>query len=549
MASNQAFSCLDGVRAVVRDGWAGWKLAKIPTPHVSSPSPQDQDWVVLDWHGEEGPATCWLVVWRDGTCQLRLDRGQMFPLPRVDDISEDSIPTASSSSSSEKVISPVIDTPSITHLDTSSHVPHKREHDSLSPSDNPSNDVTSSFTPTRSSTPQNNLISLVQSLLECAAEQVKQLPLEFKDVPGRDDLVIRGDAAFRRLGEEKTLIGPVVGAIRSRTEADLKIIEDPVAFGGHWIAELLEAQPVKRRHTDVEKCITISDEQLDMLRTTGLLVMPNALDAALVATLRDEAREMSLARSAHGQHPSVRSDKVAFVEFGESDDLEHAFAILEDAGAQVGSWRGAPLMRPTQGMVSLYGDSGAHYAKHFDNERDRQGFWRNHRVLTALLYLSDEGYSCALHGGELVAEDTNATTHSIDPTPGTLVLFDSRAIEHTVMPIKHHSQQHDEKNTDTEPDSAPAIPIIPHAQRYAVSLWFVATTMLESDPLPPSGIKSRPPPIIWEPTRILKSSESDDGERPAKIPRVVVSNCLTQDDDQTETQESTASGFSFNFLD
>ncbi|GBG28702.1 HIF prolyl hydroxylase [Hondaea fermentalgiana] len=470
----------------------------------------------------------------------------------------------------------------------------------------------------------------LQSWLQRAAEEAKKLPSDFEDVPGREDLAARGTAAFRKLTSgQDALIGPLVGAVQSRTV----VVEDPIAFGGHWCPELLEAQLVQRRHTEHTDCVTVSPSQLETLRSTGLLVMPNAIPAAAVKRLRQELCGMDLSRGNHGQHPSVRTDKVAFVEFSESDDMEGAFAILEDVGAQIGSWRGAPLMRPTQGMVAHYAaDTGAHYSKHYDNERDHQGFWRNHRVLTALLYLSDDEYSCVLHGGELVAEDTNATTHSINPMAGTLVLFDSRSIEHEVMPmrraqdlvnsevacsVRSTSSSSSSASSALEPsgaidadaegagerpaqgeESLPAA--VRTAQRFAVSLWFVATTLLETDPLPPSGIKTRPPPPPPKPevravpryrprrrTRQQQANGPDGGDasngrnsnsndnsdnqngnensrddqddveydeeddRPVKMARVVVdSSILRENADQVSNcnEGSASSEFSFNFL-
>lgn len=275
--------------------------------------------------------------------------------------------------------------------------------------------------------------------------------------------------------------GPVVGRVLG--EADIDI--DPPRFAGPFADELLRARPPRMPPASASSSSssasssssssassssttssppTLSPAQLAQLRDSGFLEWRGALPASAAAVLRDEARKMEASMERSGQDPSIRRDRLLFVDVGGGEaeprgPLHAGFKFLEGLGAQVGSWQGHRLLRPPQGMLACYpGEQQAFYTAHLDNERDAFGFWRNHRALTAILYLGAEDWAAA-DGGALQCAELDV---EVLPRAGTVVLFDSQAVRHAVAPTSR-----------------------PH--RLAVSLWFVTRRLLCEDAQPPVG--------------------------------------------------------------
>ena len=167
-----------------------------------------------------------------------------------------------------------------------------------------------------------------------------------------------------------------------------------------------------------------------------------------------------------------------------------------------------PLLRPNQGMCAWYkgGDTKSHYTWHYDNERGKAGddgcsttscsSWRNFRTLTAILYLQPPDWNAKDNGGQLQCrvernKALNASTRTgssdknnctvpirrnnsknpqletvkIPPLGGTVVLFDSRRIQHCVLPA--------------------------HRDRFAMTQWFVSPISSSEDEQQPRGHRWR----------------------------------------------------------
>jgi len=272
---------------------------------------------------------------------------------------------------------------------------------------------------------------------------------EFGEVANNECMMRRGKYLYKKLCTGCP--GPIVGIVDE--------IEDHEAFAGSWGLELIDAR-LPMEYAGFE----ISQLALEKLKKDSFVFMDDLVPQTLVDALRKECNEkLELSEENHGQSVTIRGDKVDFVDFRESDDLAGGFRILEGLAEQIQDWDGRKLLLPPQGMVAWYPGNGTRYVRHLDNQRDSDGFWTNHRVLTTILYLGDSDWDVTTDGGELQVEDLDGKIHVLSPKGGNVAIFDSRKIWHQVNGTRRRNG------------------------RIALSTWFVSDILLRNDPLPPRG--------------------------------------------------------------
>ena len=331
--------------------------------------------------------------------------------------------------------------------------------------------------------------------------------------------------------------GPVVG--RLADDEDGGIVLDPEATAGQFVGELLNARkPVAAcaaddsSGLDLVKVGAVPADILESLRAGRPAVWTKAAPVSLVEACRKDLSgiDVALQRSNHGQAASTRGDRICFLNLdtpaasakatvgdgngadgdgdhgedidNDDDDDDHddhdesgaglpcpanlrkGFALLEHIASQLDDCMGCSLLAPRLGMAASYADTERGYVTHLDNERDEHGAWRNARVLTAILYLNDAGWSKEDGGalrlyrpreglekegegegddeekdkkrGTATEEDaTDVATGEVLPVGGTIVLFPAHRIPHEVLPAKR--------------------------PRFAITLWFVTGALLPPD--------------------------------------------------------------------
>lgn len=150
--------------------------------------------------------------------------------------------------------------------------------------------------------------------------------------------------------------------------------------------------------------------------------------------------------------------------------LRCVFDLLEQLGTQLqGALGCGTLLTPRLGMVAVY-DGKQGYVRHLDNERHRTtgqaSGYRNFRVLTAIAYLNEPGWSeadggqlrCyAPRGGSAIPSDEGVSLEVL-PRGGSVVVFPSCSVPHEVLPSRK--------------------------PRLAATLWFVSSSLLQPDAPP-----------------------------------------------------------------
>ncbi|KAK3270059.1 hypothetical protein CYMTET_21522, partial [Cymbomonas tetramitiformis] len=118
----------------------------------------------------------------------------------------------------------------------------------------------------------------------------------------------------------------------------------------------------------------------------------------------------------------------------------HAAASLQAIGQTLQEALGRPLSVPARVMIACYPGAGSRYVRHLDN--DGAGDHTAHRAFTAILYANEDWrpengglLRCQLHA----TKTSSAEVVEVTPQSGTLVVFNSREVEHEVLPA-HRSR-------------------------------------------------------------------------------------------------------------
>mmetsp|Transcript_6408 Transcript_6408/g.12085 ORF Transcript_6408/g.12085 Transcript_6408/m.12085 type:complete len:270 (-) Transcript_6408:996-1805(-) len=186
------------------------------------------------------------------------------------------------------------------------------------------------------------------------------------------------------------------------------------------------------------------------LEENNIVVIHNVLSPSQLEGARLSAQKLSatMARLNHSNDNSIRQDEICLVREDRSteigDDMIHCIKLL----------RGLPFILsllhytvsssfviPRQCQLAKYKPDGSTYVRHLDRctstlldmglmEWLRASDYR-HRTLTAILYLNSPEWT---DGGNLRCFGEDGSKIDINPTGGTLVIFDSSRVEHQVLP-------------------------------------------------------------------------------------------------------------------
>lgn len=215
----------------------------------------------------------------------------------------------------------------------------------------------------------------------------------------------------------------------------------------------------------------VTDAKVRTLERDGFVCIPVALDAEQVAHARADARAIHASGrlDVSGNHATVRQDRIAMIR--ETDGtraagraergcaplgpgLVHALRLARGVSHALelhaySGTAGKSLRVPRQVQLSSYpADGGASYGRHADACTDslqelgllewlRLRDYRE-RVVSVVLYLNSPAWGAQAtegFGGELRCfHPADGAYSDISPRGGTLVIFDSRAVEHEVRP-------------------------------------------------------------------------------------------------------------------
>ena len=203
-------------------------------------------------------------------------------------------------------------------------------------------------------------------------------------------------------------------------------IRPSLCYAGH-------APPVTEAHV-------AALEADDFVVIDGLFPNVEELRAAL-----DDARYRKTMQS-----ESIRTDRVRWVteEDGVVGDTVRALKGLGDRFASAVGYQ--CLDAPSRCMVARYDRGG--YRTHLDHDppSDDDLYWlwkssreQSGRVLTSILYATDDEFYAAVHGGYLrlflgcadgdATGETATSIRDVAPVPGRLVVFKSRRVPHAVL--------------------------------------------------------------------------------------------------------------------
>ena len=150
------------------------------------------------------------------------------------------------------------------------------------------------------------------------------------------------------------------------------------------------------------------------------------------------------------QSEAIRTDLVRWVAEDESvvGDTVRALKGLGDKFAPAVGYE--CLDAPSRCMVARYDRGG--YRTHLDHDppSDDDLYWlwkssreQSQRVLTSILYLTDEDFDADIHGGCLrlflgceagdASGETALSVEDVAPVPGRLVVFKARRVPHAVL--------------------------------------------------------------------------------------------------------------------
>ena len=190
----------------------------------------------------------------------------------------------------------------------------------------------------------------------------------------------------------------------------------------------------------------ITEEQIAALEAEDYVVIDGLFPqiGELRAALDDAQYRKTM------QSEAIRTDRVRWVTEDQSvvGDAVRALKGLGDRFASAVGYEG--LDAPSRCMAASYESGG--YRAHLDHDppSDDDLYWlwassreQSGRVLTAILYLTDDGFDADIHGGCLrlflgcepgdASGETALSAKDVAPVPGRLVVFKSRCVPHAVL--------------------------------------------------------------------------------------------------------------------
>lgn len=194
--------------------------------------------------------------------------------------------------------------------------------------------------------------------------------------------------------------------------------------------------------------------QFNKLRQGELSITPNFIDTPLVRRLRKDARALYKSGAFTTGVLGGRSDNKYLEKnirvcdcCGFFDDAADAVGVGDEAARDqvmdIISQLREDLINDSStnynlaGFMELqylrYPGDGGFYGKHLDQQGKNKGANSN-RILSMLIYLNDDSWDAKIHGGCFRAYPRSKPMVEVEPTGGTLVLFNSKSMLHEAMP-------------------------------------------------------------------------------------------------------------------
>jgi len=195
----------------------------------------------------------------------------------------------------------------------------------------------------------------------------------------------------------------------------------------------------------------LSPSHVRELENNHMVVIHNVLSSSELEGARECARELgdSMDRTNHENDSDVRQDQICVVKESDTnehgDDMMHCIKLLRGIPFLLDRFTydsSSSYIVPRQLQLARYLPDGSVYIRHLDKctstlaEMGLLGWLRSsdyrYRAVTIILYLNDPEWNS---GGNLrcFGED-DASSIDVNPTGGTLIIFDSSKIEHQVLP-------------------------------------------------------------------------------------------------------------------
>jgi SM-20-related protein len=126
-------------------------------------------------------------------------------------------------------------------------------------------------------------------------------------------------------------------------------------------------------------------------------------------------------------------DAASAVGIGDKHARESLFEAIGKLRNTLSRVLGTPLADVMELQYLRYPGGGkGFYGRHVDQQvRDRG---KANRIYSILLYLNDLEWDSVVDGGSLMAYPSGKEPVEVEPVGGTLVLFDSRKLEHEARP-------------------------------------------------------------------------------------------------------------------
>eukprot|EP00392_Amoebophrya_sp_AT5.2_P013620 g13749.t1 len=322
-----------------------------------------------------------------------------------------------------------------------------------------------------------------------------------REFPGGSDTHIANSLSELKASARARLASclPVVGSWKQGGEVAVNAISDfalelyhstPVAIYEH-LSEDQKVEDNKARYIINSYATVQAFPDLEVFRMVEdhTPARPSEKRLKMPAGVRQELWEKCAFRKRDAATTAAakkRDDAICWIEVGgeKSSSARKKFPALSECAATLTKlaavfWerspehrkRGDVLLRPAKAMVARYANNGAKYVKHRDNEKDGgiqpRKYYTNHRVVTAIMYLScdpDEGsaareeeprpWDAANDGGQLRAYVEQVV--DVLPEWGTVVCFRSDRVEHEVLPA--------------------------HRSRLALTMWFTTMELDRGEP-------------------------------------------------------------------